>query len=83
MQRQSPDDGAIIGESMKTKRVTFDGCRAENERLRIHSGGIFPRRRGILGGENSKLWDVNVEGGQLLPSLSSMVLAARVTRKRK
>ncbi len=74
MQRQSPDDGAIIGESMKTKRVTFDGCRAENENVYEFILVGLSVVEEFLAEKTVEPRDVNVEGGQLLPPLSSMVL---------
>ena len=74
MQRQSPDDGAIIGESMKTKRVTFDGCRAENANVHEFILVGLSVVEEFLAEKTVEPQDVNVERGQLLPSFSNVVL---------
>jgi hypothetical protein len=74
MQGQTPDDGAVICENVKAKSATFNGSRAENAdvyELALVGQTIVEE---FLAEKTVKPRDVYVERGQLLPSLSSMVL---------
>jgi len=74
MEWQTPNDSAVVSKSVKAKGMTFDGGGAEN--ANIHELAVVRKTvvQKFLAEKTVESRNVNIQCGQLLPFLSSVVL---------